>query len=76
MRVDHITFDIETAQKHADQLDWDIVEWARQADVSALTLRKWLNRDPSIKLRTVDDIVRPLGLTAVELIKKNGKKKT
>lgn len=75
VKSDHIRFDIQAAVKRAEGLQWDLVRWAREADVSAITLRKWINGDRSIKITTIDEIVRPLGLTAVELILKNGNKK-
>lgn len=75
VRTDSIQFDSEVAQKRADARGWDVDEWARQADVSNVTIRKWLAGDTSIKFRTVEDIVRPLGLTAADVIRKNGKKK-
>jgi hypothetical protein len=71
-----IQYDVQAAQKLAEKR-WGqgiegLREWALEADVSILTLRKWLDGDHTIKLRTVEDIVRPLGLNAVELIRKNG----
>lgn len=76
VRADQIHFESESAQKLAKELGWDDAEWASQAGISIVTLKRWLNGDRSLKLRTVDAIVRPLGLSAVELIRKNGKKKT
>lgn len=75
VRTDQLHFESETAQKRADELHWDDAEWARQAGIAKVTLQRWLNGDRSLKLRTVEAIVRPLGLSAVDLIRKNGKKK-
>lgn len=74
VRTDSIQFDVEAAQRLADAHGWDMKEWAARADVSIPTLREWLRGNGSIKIRTVDDILRPLGLTAAELIVKNDKK--
>jgi hypothetical protein len=76
VRTISIQYDVEAAQKRAEKL-WGqgyecLREWARQADVSIYTLRKWLDNDPSVKLRTVEDIVKPLGLGVVDLMRKNG----
>lgn len=65
---DSIQFDTEKALKLAEERDWDRKEWARRADVSVPTLRAWLRGERGIKFRTVDDIVKPLGLTAAQLI--------
>lgn len=70
-----IYYDIEMARTAADVREWDVEEWARQADVSQPTVRKFLAGDPTLKLSTVHAIVKPLGMTALELIRKNGKKK-
>jgi len=73
VRADSIQFDIERAKELAEARHWDLREWARRADVSVPTLREWLRGSATIKIRTVDDILRPLGLTAADLIR-NGKK--
>lgn len=71
-----IQYDIERAREAAFvERDWDVLEWSRQSEVSAPTIRKFLAGDPSVKFSTVHAIVKPLGLTALELIRKNGKKK-
>lgn len=75
VRSDQLHFESEAAQKLANERGWDDAEWAAQSGVSIVTLKRWLNGDRSLKLRTVDAMVRPLGLSAVDLIKKNGKKK-
>lgn len=74
VRTHSIEFDVEAAKALADAKDWDLTEWAKQADVSLPTLRAFLAGSSALKNSTVDDIVRPLGRTAVELIRPNGKK--
>lgn len=74
VRTDSIQFNIEEAQERAAAKGWDLTEWARRADVSLPTLREFLKGNP-VKIRTVDDILRPLGLTAADVIRENGKKK-
>ena len=46
----------------------DRLRWAREANVSVPTLRSFLAGDPGVKLKTVDAIVAPFGLSAAEII--------
>lgn len=75
VKEDHIQYDVQAAVKRAEEREWTFDQWAIESGVSAFTIRKWIYGDPTIKFASVDKIVRPLGLRAVDLIRTNGKKK-
>jgi DNA-binding phage protein len=62
-----IKFDVELARARATELGFNEVEWARAAGVARYTLIKFLARSRGISLDSVEAILKPLGLTAVEI---------
>lgn len=66
------TFDVERVKKLADKKFGETYEgrvsWAQEADVSTPTLLAFLRGSASVKLKSIDKICAPLGLTAVDVI--------
>lgn len=75
VKTEHIVYDVAAAQKRFDELEWTFARWVEESGISELTIRKWLYGDPRVKFSTVASIVTPLGLNAMDLIRKNGSKK-
>ena len=63
-----IRFDVARSQRLARANAWTNKEWAKRAYVPERLLERFLEEDQYLDLESIEDIIAPLGLTAVELI--------
>jgi hypothetical protein len=63
-----IRFDVARAHRLARANGWNYREWAKRAYVPERILERFLEEDQYLDLESIEDILGPLRLTAVELI--------
>lgn len=66
--VTSIRFNTARAWANANERHWSLAEWADQARCSPPTLRAFLNGDPRLKLITIEQILIPLGMCAMDIV--------
>jgi hypothetical protein len=63
-----IRFNTARALAECTERRWSLAMWADRARCSPPTLRAFLNGDPKLKNSTVDQILLPLGLCALDIV--------
>ena len=67
-RTSSVRFDVPCARAAAKKKGWTLRQWAKEADLSINTLQLFITGDIHLKLLTVEQILRPLGLRAIDLV--------